>query len=217
MRTELPTHPHLVHPHTGKPLRAVFVSPKTGRVFWPILGAEDPPEPPAYTPPASQADLDRIVEQRLARERSKYSDYDTLKEKAEKHDKLEADLATDKEKAVAAAREEAQKQVRAETAPRLVKQAFKAEAKGVLTSEQLDALLEDLDLTKYLDKDGDVDEEKVTKKVTALAPKKDESKNGGGGTRPLGQGQQRAAGVKPGDAGRAEAQKRFGDRQKQNA
>jgi hypothetical protein len=69
--------------------------------------------------------------------------------------------------------------VRAETAPRLVKQAFKAEAKGVLTTEQLDALLEDLDLTKYLDKDGDVDEEKVTKKVTALAPKKDESKNGG--------------------------------------
>jgi len=34
-----------------------------------------------YTPPASQEDLDRIVSDRLARERAKYADYDELKTK----------------------------------------------------------------------------------------------------------------------------------------
>lgn len=32
-----------------------------------------------YTPPATQADLDRIIENRLQRERAKYADYDQLK------------------------------------------------------------------------------------------------------------------------------------------
>lgn len=38
----------------------------------------------AYTPPATQADLDRIIEGRLKREREKYADYDHLKAEAEK-------------------------------------------------------------------------------------------------------------------------------------
>lgn len=36
----------------------------------------------AYTPPATQEDLNRIIEGRLQRERSKYSDYEELKSKA---------------------------------------------------------------------------------------------------------------------------------------
>ena len=44
------------------------------------------------------------------------------------------------------------------------KDKLKAEAKGVLTKEQVDSLLEDLDLSKYLDKDGDVDEGKTKAK-----------------------------------------------------
>jgi hypothetical protein len=75
------THAHgTADPTPGPPAyrqaapRGVRVA-EDGPGVWPILGAEDPPEPPkapeppAYTPPASQADLDRIVEQRLARER----------------------------------------------------------------------------------------------------------------------------------------------------
>lgn len=34
--------PELLHPRTGEKLRPIFVSRKTGRVYWPILGAEDP-------------------------------------------------------------------------------------------------------------------------------------------------------------------------------
>lgn len=37
----------------------------------------------------SQADLDRIIQNRLARERSQYADYDALKEKADKFDQSE--------------------------------------------------------------------------------------------------------------------------------
>lgn len=40
MANALPIHPTLVHPRTGRPLRAVFVSEKTGRVYWPILGGD---------------------------------------------------------------------------------------------------------------------------------------------------------------------------------
>lgn len=55
-----------------------------------------------YTPPATQADLDRIVENRLQRERSKYADYDTLKQKAGTVDTITAERDTWKQRAEAA-------------------------------------------------------------------------------------------------------------------
>lgn len=58
-----------------------------------------PPAGDTYTPPSSQADLDRIVEQRLARERQKYADYDDLREKASKFDELDAATKTELQKA----------------------------------------------------------------------------------------------------------------------
>ena len=39
-----------------------------------------------FTPPATQQELDRIIESRLARERAKYTDYDEVKAKAAKYD-----------------------------------------------------------------------------------------------------------------------------------
>lgn len=41
-----------------------------------------------YTPPATQADLDRIIADRLSRERAKFGDYDDLKTKAAEYDKV---------------------------------------------------------------------------------------------------------------------------------
>ena len=46
-----------------------------------------------FTPITSQADLDRIVGARLAREKQKYADYETLREKAAKAEKDAAELA----------------------------------------------------------------------------------------------------------------------------
>ncbi|MCL2737132.1 MAG: hypothetical protein FWD75_11015, partial [Propionibacteriaceae bacterium] len=40
-----------------------------------------------WTPPASQQDLDRIIQDRLSRERAKYTDYEELKTKAGEYDK----------------------------------------------------------------------------------------------------------------------------------
>lgn len=42
-----------------------------------------------YTPPATQADLDRIIGDRLARERSKLGDVEDLRKRAEAFDKLQ--------------------------------------------------------------------------------------------------------------------------------
>lgn len=47
----------------------------------------------------TQAELDRIVQERLAREKQKYSDYDEVKSKAERLDELEAEQQSDLEKA----------------------------------------------------------------------------------------------------------------------
>jgi hypothetical protein len=47
----------------------------------------------------TQADLDRIVKDRLTREREKYGDYDALKAKAEKFDEIEEASKTELQKA----------------------------------------------------------------------------------------------------------------------
>lgn len=43
-----------------------------------------------YTPPATQEELDRIIGDRLGRERDKFKDYDALKDKASKYDAAQA-------------------------------------------------------------------------------------------------------------------------------
>lgn len=55
----------------------------------PPASAGTPPAQPGstYTPPATQAELDRIIEVRLNRERAKFADYDELKRKASEFDK----------------------------------------------------------------------------------------------------------------------------------
>lgn len=51
-----------------------------------------------FAPITTQADLDRIIGDRLARERSKYGDYDELKAKAAQFDDLEEAKKTELEK-----------------------------------------------------------------------------------------------------------------------
>ncbi|HET7386856.1 MAG TPA: DUF4355 domain-containing protein [Nocardioidaceae bacterium] len=53
-----------------------------------------------YEAPASQADFDRIVGERLARERAKFSDYDDLKQKASEFDKLAEAQKSEAQKAI---------------------------------------------------------------------------------------------------------------------
>jgi hypothetical protein len=79
-----------------------------------------------YTPPATQADLDAIIEKRLARVRQTYADHDDLKAKAARLDELEAASASDLDKAVKKAREEATAETTAKTNALLVSAELRA-------------------------------------------------------------------------------------------
>ncbi len=175
-------------------------------------GNQDPPK--TYTPPATQEEFDRIIGDRVKQERRKYpSDWEQVAEDAQKWRAFEAESKPEREREKQAAADEARREENAKLAPRLVRQAFKAEAKGVLTQEQVTSLLEDLDLSKYLDKDGDVDEEKVAKKVKAFAPANGgQGQNGNGRGPGFGQGSgHNQSTTRKGEAGLNEAKRRFPD------
>lgn len=180
------------------------------------MEGEDPPAPPAPAPtpkefraPASQEDLDRIINSATAKVHGRYSDYEDLKAKAAKHDALELEMGSAADKAAAQARQDERDKANSEWTPRVVRAEFKSAAKGVLTDEALAAVLEDLDLSKYLTATGDVDDEKVAKKVAALAPAAGGNGNQQQQNRSLGQGHHQQAHAQAGDAGRAAAARRF--------
>jgi hypothetical protein len=93
MPRTLPTHPTLRHPRTGEPLQALYHT-KAGHLVWPQMGGDGTDDDPAGDGGGeakfTQADLDRLIDARLNRERAKYSDYDEVKAKAAKHDAAEA-------------------------------------------------------------------------------------------------------------------------------
>ena len=128
------------------------------------------PEPPAYTAPATQAELDRIVEARLAREREKYKGHDDYKSKAEKWDQLEDEKKTPSEKAI----EEARTAAAGETAAKYERRIASTEIKAIAASagfvDPADALtvLGD-DIPK---KGDDLDVDKLKELVEKLAQDK---------------------------------------------
>ncbi|WP_176955744.1 DUF4355 domain-containing protein [Sinosporangium album] len=106
------------HPRTG--LLAIGMM-RDGRPIWPVLGGngEGTPasgqdgdggtggtpgagdggsNPPPGNSTFTQADVDRIVSERLARDRARYADYDALKTKAGKFDELTEAQKTEAQK-----------------------------------------------------------------------------------------------------------------------
>ena len=182
-----------------------------------------PPSPPATPPPPDKGYPDNTaVEQMTMAQQAAYwkvasrkhedrskafgnltpEDLAALQEKAARADALDFELSSGAEKAAKIARDEATR----EATPRVVRAEFKAAAKGVLTPEQLAALLEDLDLSKYANANGEPNEDKIAKKVTALAP----AVAGQRGPSASGLGSRTPPSSNPGDQGRAMAAKRFG-------
>jgi hypothetical protein len=132
-------------------------------------GQHDPA--PEWRPPASQEELDRLINKATAKVHGKYKDYDSVRERAGLYDQLLAQTQTDSERAAAEAEERAYNAAMGSVVPRLVKAEFRAAAKGVLEDGQLDALIEDVDLTKYVADDGEPDLDKIGRKIKAVAPK----------------------------------------------
>ena len=110
-----------------------------------------------WTPPASQQELDRVIQDRLARERSKFSDYDDLKAKAGRLTEIEKASQTELEKAIVKAKEEGRGEVAATFNARFVgaeARALAAEAKFRNPALAVRAL----DLSKIrVGDDGEVD------------------------------------------------------------
>lgn len=94
-------------------------------------GDNTEPEAPEFKAPSSQEELDRIIQERIARERKRFADYDDLKAKADKLTKIEEANKTEAEKA--AARAEAAEKRAAELEVKALR-AEVAAAKGVPVS-----------------------------------------------------------------------------------
>jgi hypothetical protein len=90
---------------------------------------------------------------------------------AKELESLRQSQMTEQERAVAEAKALSRTETLREIGSHLVTAEFRAQAAGRLTPEQVAELVEDLDMTKYLTETGEVDAERVAKKVDALAPK----------------------------------------------
>jgi hypothetical protein len=122
----------------------------------------------------SQADLDRIVTERLARESKRYSDYDDLKAKAEAADAAEREReeanASDLDKAVKAARKEVEDALRAEFAQERVADKIDALAAGKFADPE-DARLRLGSRVDEFVKDGAVDTDAISKALDDVLEK----------------------------------------------
>lgn len=192
----------------GNPITPIGVR-RNGRLIFPIAGGAEPsdpadpggndPEPPkneagGFTPPASQEEFNRIIGERVARERAKFADYDDLKAKAEEFDRAAEAARTEQEKAVEAARTEGKNEVLATANARLVNaeaRALAADAKFRNPTLAVRAI--DLSTVKVGD-DGAVDADAIKEQLKSLAeaepylindgkqrPKPDGSQGGGEG------------------------------------
>lgn len=149
-----------------------------GRPIFGIAGGsdDDPPadppkadDPPKFEPIGSQADLDRVLGERLARERAKYADYNDLKTKAAEYDKALDAARSDQEKAVEAAKNEGRTEALTTANTRLLSaeaRALAAEAKFASPALAVRAL--DLSDVKVND-DGSVDADAIKTKLKELA------------------------------------------------
>lgn len=173
------------------------------------------PEPAAQEPQSfDQAAVDRIVSERIARERGKFADYNDLKTKAAEFDKIEAQNATELDKAVKKADADARADMSGKTNTRLVRAEVKSAAAAVGFHDPTDAaaLLQARFKDVPVTEDGDVDEAAVKAIVAELAATKPHLvKTDSGRPAPLpGQGQHQPPPSSGREQAKAEAAKRFG-------
>lgn len=176
----------------------------------PPVDQPSPQEPQTF----DQAAVDKIVSERIARERGKFADYNDLKAKAAKFDEIEAQNATELEKAVKQADAAARADMSTKTNTRLVRAEVKAAASAAKFFDPADAavLLSDKFKDVKVTEDGDVDEAAVKALVEQLAKDKPHLvKTDNGRPPPLpGQGQHPTPPSTGAAQGKAEALKRFG-------
>lgn len=139
-------------------------------------GTQDGAQSSAYTPPASQADLDRIIESRLSRERQKLAgeyggDAATVKKQLEEYAQFKESQKTETEKAI----DEAKKGTASEVTQRFLTRLVGSEVKSIAAvagfNDPADALAV-IDPAKLPVTDDEPDTEAIKKLVDKLAADK---------------------------------------------
>ncbi len=138
------------------------------------------------TPPTGQqtatADLGDAGKRALDEERR-------ARRKAEKElADLRKAAMSEQERAIAEAKSSALAEANKAAAPRLVRAEFKAAAAGKVDKETLDAYLEDVDLSKFVNDDGEPDVKAIEARIKRLGGGKSADFDGGargGAARPL--------------------------------
>lgn len=157
---------------------------------------------PEFKPIASQEDLDRIIGDRLARERGKFADYDDLKAKAAKFDEVDAASKSELQKLQDAVAERDAKlaSLPADVRRQAIKFASIATSKGFIDPEDalmgIDAdLADDAAVTAALDALAERKPHLVREvpKKPAARPKPKADKDGEDGPDPGLEGKERAA------------------------
>jgi len=227
------------HPLTG--IRAVYID-RHGRPRFPIMGGDDSgdggdddasgdgsasstasePGFPANTP----------LEQMTAEQREAYwkhyarrnedrvkafgkltpEELTTLREKASQVDALTAASRSDMEKAVDEARQTTQREADAKYLPLLAETAFRVAIGDRRPQNEVDDFIADLNLSRFLTDDGQVDTAKVLSRVEQFAPATGNRRSPAGPT-VFGLGAPTPQRPAPGEQGRAMAAKRFGAKQ----
>lgn len=175
------------------------------------------PAPAPAAPAPAGADYKALAEKWEGRAKSNYetlrklgvTDDDTAAEvlrKVQQHDALEAELASDKDKAVAETKKATQAESDAKYRPLLVAAEFKAAAAGKIEPDRLAALVAPLDMSKFLTDKGDVDTAKVAAYVESVAPGKGTGRQGG--PTPFGLGSRPPSAPAPGAQGLEMAKRR---------
>lgn len=125
----------------------------------------------------TQADIDRVVAERVAREKAKYADYGDLKRKA-------AAAMSDHEKALTEAEQRGRSAAQQAVGSRLAKAEFRAAAAGKVSAEALDGFLEYADLSRFVSDDGEPDEKAIANAIKKLGGAVDKTRtNFDGGAR----------------------------------
>jgi hypothetical protein len=139
-------------------------------------GSQQSGDSTAEAPKFTQADLDRIVSERIAREKAKTADYADLKKKA-------AAAMSETERAVADAEQRGRSAALGEVGTRLARAEFRAAAAGVISTEALDGFLEYVDLKRFVTEDGEPDTKAISAAIKKLTPAAPAATNFDGGAR----------------------------------
>jgi hypothetical protein len=178
------THPVLIDPASGAPLRAIGFR-LDGRPIWPVLGAAEDGGDTGGTGDGAnqgggtgdggaeksftQADVDKLIGQRLARETSKYADYDTYRQSHVELEQLKAANASELDKAKREAKAEGIAEVTTKVNGRLIASEARALASALDFHNPADVVgLVDLS-TIRVNNDGEVDSEAIKALIAALA------------------------------------------------